>query len=111
MISCIEKRGWRRQRTPFKIAGADRMHLAFDWFGGPGAYVDVVSRTPAKPFALVAISEKLDEADEARLLHEVQTTPGNFEAVLIAEHPHDAYSSEAGEVINCSYKVYPNQGP
>lgn len=109
LVSCIEKAGWRRQREPFKINDVDRMHLAFDWAGGPGAYVDVVSLTPGKPFELVAVSEKLDEADQARLLREVQADPGRFEAVLLADHPSPPPG--AATVARCSFGVYPNQGP
>jgi hypothetical protein len=112
LISCIEKRGWRRQTKPFTIQNARQMHLASDWNGGPGSYVEVLSMTPGRPFQLVAVSEKLGEADEARLLREVQAHPGRFEAVLVAEHPREGSSREVGrEVVNCSYEVYPNQGP
>ncbi len=112
LISCIKKRGWHRQTRPFTIRNLRHMHLAFDWSGGPGSYVDVVSFTRGKPFELVAVSEKLGVADEARLLHEVQSSPGNFEAVLVANDPHEGRSQEAGsDVVSCSFEVYPKRGP
>jgi hypothetical protein len=109
LISCIEARGWRRHTAPFEIADVRAMHLAFDWAGGPGSYVNVSSLTRGRPYELVAISEKLEEADNARLLEQVQRSPRSFEAVLVNEHPRAAGGGE--DVVRCSYKIYPNQGP
>jgi hypothetical protein len=60
---------------------------------------------------MVVVSKKLGEADQTRLLHEVQSNPRSFEAVLSSNHPSLGEAHGPSDVVNCSFEVYPNQGP
>jgi hypothetical protein len=110
-IACIEQRGWRRVTSPFTIKDPKRLELGADWYGGKGSYVELLAQNPATPFDLVAISEKLGVADQSRVLHEVQDSPRNFEAVLISKHPSHGEGSSTEVVSTCSDETYGNQGP
>jgi hypothetical protein len=110
-IACIEGKGWHRISRPFKIKNLMHLDLGTDWAGGPGAYAEVEAKAPGARFQLVAINEGLGEANQGRLLEEVQTKPSNFEAVLVADHPPIDEGRGQDPVVHCSFKIYPNQGP
>jgi hypothetical protein len=110
-IACIERRGWRRVRRPFTIKDQRSLDLGSGWEGGPGSYVEVFARRPHKRFDMVVVSEKLGVADQESLLQEAQSDPSGFEAVLISEHPPPGEAASRPDADECSYKVYPNQGP
>jgi hypothetical protein len=123
MAACIESshNGWHRATRPFQIKGLGHLDLATAWVGGTEEeeagsfedYDDVYSLNPHVHFELAVLGKTpVHEANQTRLLRAVQTDPSAFELVLVSnDAPKRRSGGGSGIVEDCSWKLYPNQGP
>ncbi len=122
LAACIESsgQGWHRVTHAFQIEGLGHLDLETAWVGGPEEkaqgilepYIDVYSLNPHVHFELAVLGgNPAHEANQARLLTEVQADPAEFELVLISNDAPQTPGGGSGILDQCSRKVYPHQGP